>query len=320
MAKKQYKDYDSTLVGKYIRQIENPDSIGWNPLKHIWEAPALPGYDTRNRGMGIDILNNDAAKLLTEGRPGKYLTEQEERDLRNKHIDYVYGALGRQTARIPEVDSLSPRKEAEAIGLLYRGDGKKLWNPESPLGKAFRSADENNFHRAVSEYYRSQGLNERARQNDLFWKNESEIINSPQPEQQPSSSFIDRTRQQFQDFTNRGTSRQWGDGGSLNPWYGLSMREKADIMGIAVNGGIYDLDAIRGGYNEFAKGGKIHIAPSKRGTFTAAAKRHGKSVQEFASQVLAHKGNYSPAMVKKANFARNASHWKHGLGGFLDEI
>ena len=41
--------------------------------------------------------------------------------------------------------------------------------------------------------------------------------------------------------------------------------------------------------NTFAEGGNIHIKPSKRGTFTAAAKRHGKSVQSFASQVLANK-------------------------------
>jgi len=60
-----------------------------------------------------------------------------------------------------------------------------------------------------------------------------------------------------------------------------------------------------------ADGGPIHIDPSKKGTFTAAATKHGKSVQAFASQVLAHKENYSPAMVKKANFAKNASKWKH---------
>lgn len=65
----------------------------------------------------------------------------------------------------------------------------------------------------------------------------------------------------------------------------------------------------------YSKGGKIRIKPSKRGTFTAAAKRHGKSVQAFASQVLANKENYSPAMVKKANFARNAAKWKHADGG-----
>lgn len=61
----------------------------------------------------------------------------------------------------------------------------------------------------------------------------------------------------------------------------------------------------------------IHIKPSKRGTFTAAAKKRGKSVQGFASQVLAHKENYSPAMVKKANFARNSKKFKHADGGEL---
>ena len=64
-------------------------------------------------------------------------------------------------------------------------------------------------------------------------------------------------------------------------------------------------------YNRAKKrnGGSIHIAPSKRGTFTAAATKHGMRVQEFASKVLRNKNSYSPAMVKKANFARNASKW-----------
>lgn len=67
------------------------------------------------------------------------------------------------------------------------------------------------------------------------------------------------------------------------------------------------------------KYGGIHIKPSKRGTFTAAAKKHGMSVQGFASKVLANKGKYSSAMVKKANFARNASKWKHKeFGGDMD--
>ena len=61
--------------------------------------------------------------------------------------------------------------------------------------------------------------------------------------------------------------------------------------------------------------GGIYIKPSKRGTFTAAAKKRGMEVQEFASKVLANKEDYSPAMVKKANFARNASRWKKEYGG-----
>ena len=68
-----------------------------------------------------------------------------------------------------------------------------------------------------------------------------------------------------------------------------------DYNDVAIEMGLDDMT--------FAKGGKIHIKPSKRGTFTAAAKKHGKSVQAFARQVLANKEKYSPAMVKKANFA-----------------
>lgn len=68
--------------------------------------------------------------------------------------------------------------------------------------------------------------------------------------------------------------------------------------------------------SEKLKYGGIHIKPSKRGTFTAAAKRHHMGVQEFARTVLNNRARYSAAMVKKANFARNASKWhKKELGG-----
>lgn len=66
----------------------------------------------------------------------------------------------------------------------------------------------------------------------------------------------------------------------------------------------------------YSEGGSINIKPNKRGTFTAAATKHGMGVQEFASKVLANKEDYSPAMVKKANFARNAAKW-HSDGGLL---
>ena len=56
---------------------------------------------------------------------------------------------------------------------------------------------------------------------------------------------------------------------------------------------------------------KILIKPSKRGTFTKAAKSHGMSVKGFANKVLKNPSKYSAAMRKKANFARNASKWAH---------
>lgn len=63
----------------------------------------------------------------------------------------------------------------------------------------------------------------------------------------------------------------------------------------------------------FALGGDIHIKKSHRGLFTKEAKEHGMGVQEFASHVLANKDEYSPEVIKRANFARNAS--KFALGG-----
>ena len=63
---------------------------------------------------------------------------------------------------------------------------------------------------------------------------------------------------------------------------------------------------------------KIKIKKSKKGTFTKAAKKRGMSVQGFAKLVLANKSKYSPSMVKKANFAKNSTKWKHQKGGKID--
>lgn len=46
-----------------------------------------------------------------------------------------------------------------------------------------------------------------------------------------------------------------------------------------------------------------------KGSFKAAASKADMSVQEFARHVLANKDKHSPAMARKANFARNASSW-----------
>ena len=93
----------------------------------------------------------------------------------------------------------------------------------------------------------------------------------------------------------------------------------------AMKGLMYEQEQVRQKKEErrakqavFAYGGSIHIDPSKKGTFTAAASKHGMGVQEFASKVLANPDDYSPAMRKKANFAKNASKWHHADGGLLN--
>ena len=70
--------------------------------------------------------------------------------------------------------------------------------------------------------------------------------------------------------------------------------------------------------NIAAQGGSIHIKKENEGKFTAAAKSHHMSVQEFAKHVLAKQNanKYSATMRKRANFARNAAKW-HAEGGYL---
>ena len=105
---------------------------------------------------------------------------------------------------------------------------------------------------------------------------------------------------------------------NIDKWGSLSMPERASLISLFTGSGVTSLDEMRALYNEYGNGGGIYIDPSKKGTFTSAAKRHGMGVQEFASRVLSNKDDYSAAMVRKANFARNAAKW-HGNGGDLDD-
>lgn len=66
---------------------------------------------------------------------------------------------------------------------------------------------------------------------------------------------------------------------------------------------------------EHSHGGPIHIKESRKGTFTAAATKHGMGVQEFARHVSAHPEDFSAKMRKKAAFAKASAGWKHAHGG-----
>ena len=61
----------------------------------------------------------------------------------------------------------------------------------------------------------------------------------------------------------------------------------------------------------FKKGNKIHIKKANRGKFTESANRAGMGVQEYARYVLSHKDKFSPKLIKRANFARNSTKFKH---------
>jgi hypothetical protein len=65
-------------------------------------------------------------------------------------------------------------------------------------------------------------------------------------------------------------------------------------------------------------GGEIKINPKNKGKFTRTAKQHNMSVQAFAEHVLANPDKYSSLMIKRANFAKNATKFKHAVGGNID--
>ena len=79
-------------------------------------------------------------------------------------------------------------------------------------------------------------------------------------------------------------------------------------MRLAVMSGLNNLDDVRKGYNEFAKGGDIYIKPANRGKFTALKERTGHSATWF-------KEHGTPAQKKMAVFELNARKWKHNDGG-----
>ena len=94
-----------------------------------------------------------------------------------------------------------------------------------------------------------------------------------------------------------------GNNGDFNPIDKNIYRSLIPLIGTY---GLYDINK----YN-YNSGKDIRIKPSKRGTFTKAAKQHGMSVQSFANRVLRNPSKYSTSMRKKANFAHNAVCWKH---------
>lgn len=102
-------------------------------------------------------------------------------------------------------------------------------------------------------------------------------------------------------------------------WKDLSMQQRADLMDIYLSYGVTSLDEMRRHYdsrdigtaNAYGEGGDIHIKPENRGKFTALKERTGHSATWF-------KEHGTPAQKKMAIFALNSRHWKHGLGGELN--
>ncbi len=77
---------------------------------------------------------------------------------------------------------------------------------------------------------------------------------------------------------------------------------------------MYNVEAFGG---PLFKEGGIMIKKENRGKFTESANRANMGVQEYARHILANKEDYSPILIKRANFARNFGGRK-AFGGDLN--
>lgn len=239
--------FDDSLVAQYIRAIENPDSLGYK--NGIWRE----GKDPRNRGFGVDIINNEAASKKVAGRIGKWLTEEEERDLRLKHIDYSQDRLEEHTPKIFK-EPISENKKIMATGMIYRGDSVN-GNPD--VRDAYYYGTDEEMQEAVADYYRKKGVSKRAEQhNDFFNKKKDkprkdfEYPKKQEPEEIPHYSFGSNAY--------KPTSKLFANGGELSShWDSLSQKEKAEMIRVAIQNGITTLADIKQKYNEFVKGGPL---------------------------------------------------------------
>lgn len=280
MRKTRNKEAHNALLRQYIKEIENPDRHGFIGGK--WVQSPYKGDDPNNRGYGIDVLQNKDAAKLTQGRQGKWLTEDEERMLRNKHIKDVNKIAKDHFFPYLRKTPLSEEKEIMATGLLYRGDhinGTKLAEP-------YYNGSNADFQKAVENYYRSKNLNDRAWRSKEFM--DAHKSQSPFSTISLESPYVPMEYVGYhpnEDYYYAGELPQvdaygehgYADGGMLygnqdvmpstpqedyqqeeqadyqvkpRQWDELSLSEKNAFIANAVQHGIINMEDIRNAYNE----------------------------------------------------------------------
>ena len=293
---------DDDLVAQYIRAIENPDSIGYKDGK--WYQPSNSKYDKNNRGFGIDVVHNKAARGIVSNRQGKWLTEEEERELRNKHIIESQKVLDKRVPWHSLRETPSEEKNAMAIGMLYRGDSV-LGNQN--IRNAYYSGSDEDMQRAVSEYYKAKKVPERA-------ANHNKFFNSRKPKGKMELNY--KTRNWFPEY------QSYSEGGQLygNAWDSLSLVDKAEMIKVAVANGIITLPEIRQAYNKFAEGGGLNEGDdlTKLGGFTLPTLNVELKQQETQGEIVAQKPQISAPSENVVNVNNRNTDTETAFRNYLD--
>lgn len=98
------------------------------------------------------------------------------------------------------------------------------------------------------------------------------------------------------------------------PLFNKDYFDDEPVQIFAANGGpVFNSDYFNDDPVQVYKNGGINIKPSHKGRFTAYKARTGKTTSEALQ-------SSDPHVRQMANFARNASKWKHGMGGRLKKV
>ena len=272
----------------------NMYNLGQNntPILSTKKSNLMSGLDNTALGVGAGIAGNIGGNLIAGGK--------------SSGIGSTIGSLGNTIGGA-----------AMAVNPLVGG---AIMGGTQLIGGIFNAAfgsklNKERIAQAENEINAANNFNANASNFDDL---SQQILSSPvitgfnQKDIGSDGWFSNKAKNKYRDLlAQKEYAENWVDRSIANATTNLQQQQMNNLLqNYAAYGGLLDMN------NQYSNGGKIYIKPSKRGTFTAAAKKHGKGVQEFASQVLANKENYSPAMVKKANFARNAAKW-HSFGGTL---
>ena len=324
---------DDTSKGKYVSagagalMLALPNFVE-KPFKFIGKK-ALPfmfnKINTKGIGrytIGEPVLPNKTIRIQNDGKPFMFNIDQPT----SQYIDKDHLNIGSYVG-----------EGGESFVYNTAGDPNTVTKIKVPISDSIE--DYEGLQRAVSTEYQQNKLPFFFKQDYLGYTDKNSIpskvgkafgdeqfrIVTKQPKVTPFSKVADPWYIFTENDGGRGIFRYFDKDKIYNylQKYGVEKTEDpfiykyknitfSDVFpqnaGIDKNGNFGFLDLIIHDYNS---GKDIRIKPSKRGTFTKAAKQHGMSVQGFANKVLKNPSKYSSAMRKKANFAHNAVSWKH---------
>lgn len=166
----QTQQYEN-LRYNYIKALENPNNIGYHIVTDTWTPPTSNKYDTNQIGVGLDMnTNKQVKKYLEDNKRTKdpYLTDSEVKQFVNDRLLDLENILDKHTKGI----NLSDTKRIIALGLMYHGYGKYLWEPNGPqtrkLHNALYNGTDQDMINAVVEFYKGRNT-ERSNSHKKFW-------------------------------------------------------------------------------------------------------------------------------------------------------